>query len=109
MLGRRLLSALLALGLAVACSKQEPPREAPPADARRVDPSKAAKIGGRVNVEGHLPENAPIKMSGDPVCERAHTEGVLTETFVSENSCLGNVFVYVKSGLDKYYFDVPSE
>jgi plastocyanin len=111
MVSRRLLSALLALGLAAAaaCSKQEAPRQAPPADARRVDQSKAAKISGRVSVEGQLPENPRIPMSGDPICERAHTGGVTAGTFVSENGGLGNVFVYVKAGLDKYYFDVPSE
>ena len=109
MLNRRLAAAVLALGLAAACSKQEAPRQAPPADAKRVDAAKASKIGGRVTIDGPLPQNALIKMSGDPACERIHKDGVQAETFVGENGGLGNVFVYVKSGLDKYYFDVPTE
>ena len=109
MLSRRFVSAIVALGLAAACSKQEAPKQAPPADARRVDPAAAARISGRVTVEGQLPPNPTIKMGGDSACERAHKDGLTGETFVGENGGLGNVFVYVKSGLDKYYFDVPSE
>ena len=48
-------------------------------------------------------------MGGDAACERAHKDGLAAETFVGENGGLGNVFVYVKSGLDKYYFDVPTQ
>ena len=109
MFSRRFFSAIVALGLAAACSKQEAPKQAPPADAKRVDPAAAAKLSGRVTVEGQLPPNPPIKMGGDPACERAHRDGLAAETFVGENGGLGNVFVYVKSGLDKYYFEVPSE
>jgi plastocyanin len=106
---RRFAAVMLALALAGACSRQEPPRQAPPADARRVDAAKASKIGGRVTLDGPMPQNALIKMSGDPACERIHKDGVQAETFVGENGGLGNVFVYVKSGLDKYYFAVPTE
>ena len=110
MFTRRLLAGLFALGLAAACSKgQEAPKQAPPPDAKRVDPATAAKISGRVNLDGPLPENARLKMGGDPACERAHKDGATAETYVGENGGLGNVFVYVKSGLDKYYFDVPTQ
>jgi plastocyanin len=106
---RRLASVGLALLLAAACSKQEAPKQAPPPDAKRVDQSKAAKITGRAAFEGQLPQNARIKMDGDPKCERAHKDGADAQTYVGENGGVGNVFVYVKDGLGKYYFDVPSE
>src|SRR5687768_11513151 len=109
MFSRRFAAAVLALGLAAACSKQEAPRQAPPAGAKRVDAAKASKIGGRVAVDGQLPQNPRLNMGGDPKCERIHKDGIQAETFVGENGGLGNVFVYVKSGLDKYYFDVPTE
>ena len=109
MCSRRFAAAGLAIGLAAACSKQEAPRQAPPADAKRVDASKASKIGGRVTVDGQLPQNPKIKMGGDAACERAHKDGLAAETFAGESGGLGNVFVYVKSGLDKYYFDVPTQ
>jgi plastocyanin len=109
MLSRRLSAALVAVGLVAACSKEEAPKQAPPADASRVEQSTAAKVSGRVLVEGQLPPNPRLPMSGDPACERAHKGGAVAETFVGENGGLGNVFVYVKSGLGKYYFDVPSD
>jgi plastocyanin len=109
MFNRRFAAAVLALGLAAACSKQEAPRQEPPPDARRVDAAKASRIAGRVSIDGPLPQNPRLDMSGDPKCAQAHKDGMLAETFVGENGGLGNVFVYVKSGLDKYYFDVPTE
>jgi plastocyanin len=109
MIDRRFAAAVLALGLAAACSKQEAPRQPPPADARRVDAAKASKIAGRVTIDGPLPQNPLLEMGGDPACERLHKEEVRADTFVGENGGLGNVFVYIKSGLDKYYFDVPTE
>ena len=101
---------LSALVLAAGCSRQEQaPQRTPPADAQRVDAAKAATVAGRVVIEGPVPENPPLKMGGDPVCERAHPGGARAETFVSENGGLGNVFVYVKDGLGKYYFDTPTD
>src|SRR5215218_1268733 len=109
MASRRLASLGLVLALAAACSKQEAPKQTPPPDAKRVDSSTASKLAGRVTVEGQLPPNARIKMEGDPVCGRAHSGAVEAQTFVGENGGLGNVFVYVKDGLGKYYFGVPGD
>jgi plastocyanin len=103
-------AAAVALAVAAGCSGGEsaPPRTPPP-DAKRVDASKAATLTGRVTIDGAVPQNAPIKMSADPVCIREHKGGATLDTFVSENGGLGNVFVYVKDGLGAYYFDTPSE
>ena len=92
-----------------ACSRQEAPKRTPPPDAKRVDPATAGTLAGRVTVDGALPANIPIKLGGDPVCERAHKDGATSETYIGENGGLGNVFVYVKDGLGQYYFDVPGE
>jgi plastocyanin len=92
-----------------ACSREEASKRTPPPGARRVDPATAANLSGRVTVDGALPPNAPIKMSGDPVCEEAHKDGAASDTYIGENGGLGNVFVYVKDGLGQYYFDVPAE
>jgi hypothetical protein len=106
-----LIVAGLVLGLAAGCSRGEdaPPKATPPPDARRVDASKAGSLSGRVLLDGPLPRNAAIKMSGDPVCMRAHKDGASLETFVGENGGLGNVFVYVKDGLGGYYFEPPPD
>jgi len=99
--------ALLPVG--AGCSSQEAPKRTPPPDAKRVDSATAGNLAGRVTVDGALPPNAPINLGGDPICRQAHKDGATTETYVSENGGLGNVFVYVKDGLGNYYFDVPGE
>ncbi len=100
---------VVALLVAAACSREQPPQRTAPADAKRVDTATAGNVSGRVAIDGAVPPNAPIKLGGDPACERAHKGGARLDTFVSENGGLGNVFVYVKDGLGQYYFDVPSE
>jgi len=105
----KVLAVALATAAAAACGGGDsaPQRTAPP-DAKRVDAAKAANVTGRVTVEGPLPQNAPIEVSGDPVCLREHKDGLTFETFVSENGGLGNVFVYVKDGLGNYVYDPPT-
>jgi plastocyanin len=98
------------LALAGACSGQPPAdRAAPRADARRVDPSKAGRISGRVVIQGAVPENSRVSVASVPACARAHPDGVQLETSLAENGGLNNVFVYVKNGLGNYYFDTPAE
>ena len=96
---------------AAACSgesKQAAPA-GPPPGALRVDAAKAGSVAGRIIFEGAVPENALVKMAGDPACVRAHADGLRFEDFVVTNGGLDNVFVYVKDGLGKYYFDIPTE
>jgi hypothetical protein len=106
----RLCAAAAILTLSASCSGTEAPeRTAPPADARRVDASKAGSVAGRVVFDGPVPANAPVKLAADPFCVREHPNGATLETFVVGNGGLENVFVYVKDGLSNYYFDVPTE
>ena len=104
------LRPLAALLLLAACSgeKQAAP-SAPPANAKRVDESKAGNLAGRVTIEGTVPANPPIKIEADPYCAQQNPNGATLENFVLSNGGLENVFVYVKDGLDTYYFDVPAE
>jgi plastocyanin len=103
-----LAAMVIAVLMSAGCSRQEPPKRTASADAQRVDAAKAGTVTGRVAIDGPVPPNAPIKLEGDPVCARAHKDGATSETFVSENGGLGNVFVYIKDGLGKYFFDTPS-
>jgi plastocyanin len=103
------VSCLALLLVASGCSREQPPQRTAPPDAKRVDPATAGNVSGRVAIEGSVPQNAPLKLGADPICEQAHKGGATAETFVSENGGLGNVFVYVKDGLGQYYFDVPAE
>jgi plastocyanin len=77
----------------------------------KVDPATAADVKGTVTVDGAVPANVQIKMNADPVCARSVTTPQMTETYVvgADGKSLGNVFVYVKQGLEGMTFDPPSE
>ena len=99
-----------ALVLATACGgSHDAAPSSPPAGALRVDESKAATLAGRVAFEGTVPENAPVKMGGDPYCVTQNPNGAHLERFDVTDGGLNNVFVYVKDGLGNYYFDTPTE
>jgi plastocyanin len=104
------LFTLLAVALLVgACGGGEPasqptasaPAAAPPASAG------SATITGTVVYANGDPDQ-PIRMDADPVCAGLHDESVHTEQVVGDEGVLGNVFVYVKSGLTGSY-PPPSE
>jgi plastocyanin len=98
------------LVLAAACSGDEKSAtSAPPANAQRVDPLTAGTLVGRVNFEGTPPENPIVRMSADPMCIGANTDGMRFENYIVKDGGLDNVFVYVKDGLGTYHFDVPAE
>ena len=99
------LPLMLTLGVA-ACGGGSQPAPAPATSSRRrrqlrqsirqmPRPSQA-----RSRFEGALPANQPIRMNADPACVAANKGQTPTqETFVGEGGSLGNVFVYVQSGL----------
>ena len=91
----------------VACGGGEQPAQAPAtqepaaAPATTVDPASAATVAGKITLEGAAPANAPIRMNADPACVKANQgKTPAQETFVAEGGGLGNVFVYVQSGLN---------
>jgi plastocyanin len=98
---------MLTLGVAACGGGSQQPaqtpagQEQPPAAAATtVDPATAATISGKISLEGTPPANQPIRMNADPACVAANKgQAVTQQTFVSEGGGLGNVFVYVKSGL----------
>jgi len=50
-----------------------------------------------------------VKLSGDPMCTRAHASGLAFENYMVKDGGLDNVFVYVKNGLGNYHFDAPAQ
>jgi hypothetical protein len=110
----------VALATTLACgggsSETKPADAAAPAGAaaggggQKVDPATAGDVKGVVAFEGVAPKNEPIKMNADPVCVKENTTPQSQETYMvgADGKTLGNVFVYVKDGLDKYSFDTPS-
>ena len=108
----RFLRPVLAVFLltAVACSGGQEKASAPAnANAQRVDAATAGTIVGKVAFEGEAPKNPAIKMTGDPLCARAHPDGMIFENYVVKDGGLDNVFVYVKDGLGNYQFEAPAE
>jgi plastocyanin len=103
----------VAVGLAMAaaaCGGGQPaPAQAPPPDAKRVDPATAGSVSGRVSFEGAVPASSPVNLDSDPNCVRAHPNGMTSDSLVVNNGGLENVFVYVKDGLGSYYFDTPTD
>jgi plastocyanin len=108
--GLRLFFAVSAVAVCLGCQgQQEPAPSAPPANAKRVDESKAGTVVGRVTIEGAVPANPPIDLAADPYCASQNSSGATFENFVVSAGGLDNVFVYVKDGLGDYGFDVPTE
>jgi plastocyanin len=98
-----------------ACQKKEEvseqPTETPTAAAPTpIDQSTVGEVTGKVSFEGQKPKLARIMMDQDPVCVKKHSGPVSAEDGeVNSNGTLPNVFVYVKSGAEKYVFAPPSE
>jgi plastocyanin len=78
--------------------------------AAPIDEATAGNIEGKVTLTGTAPEMQVIQMTADPYCARANKSPVKTEfVVVGDDGALANVFVYVKKGLERRKFPVPSE
>ena len=105
----QLIGAAGLLAISTACGGQKDSAPAgPPPGALRVDESKSGNVAGRVVFDGAAPQNAAVKLAGDPYCAGQHPNGDTLETFVTSGGGLENVFVYVKDGLGNYYFEPPT-
>lgn len=83
----------------------------PPAPVAPFDPATAGAISGTVYFQGTAPELGTLRMTSDPFCAKQHAtpprQGFLV--LGEDGKTLGNVFVYIKSGLEGRTFPVPSE
>lgn len=116
-LTRSFLRAALAVAtvaLLSACNSTPKTTAAPAAPAgggKHVDPATAGEISGRVTFTGTPPKPQAINMGIDAGCMQGQTKPAALENVeVGPNGGLGNVFVYVKDGVDpSYSFDVPTD
>jgi plastocyanin len=75
-----------------------------------IDQATVGSISGKVSFQGAKPKTPRIMMDQDPVCVQKHSGPVMVEDgAVNGNGTLPNVFVYVKSGVEKYTFAVPTQ
>ncbi len=80
-------------------------------DAKPWDPKAGtATIEGKVVFKGEPSRRRPVDMGSDPKCAAHHPEPMLDESsIVGDGGGLQNVFVHVKSGLEKWTFTPPTE
>jgi plastocyanin len=72
--------------------------------------ASAGTITGTITYDGPIPKFKEIKMDADPICLTHHNAPVYPQTLLlGDNQTLGNVFVYVKSGLPKTAYPPPAE
>jgi len=108
-----LLVLCCSLALLVACGGggeegEEESSETPAEAAPAVDTANAGGVKGVVNYSG--PDgDTPIAMNADPNCLALHSTPVDTGKYLVKDGKLGNVFVYVKTGLEGKTFPAPTE
>jgi plastocyanin len=94
----------------VACGGGEKTAEtpAPAAAAPAADMANGGTVSGTIAYTGPDPDT-PIAMNADPVCLGLHKTPVDTNKVEVKDGKLGNVFIYVKTGLEGKTFPVPAE
>ena len=103
------LASLLVLATA-ACGgggSDAPAEPAAPA-APAFDPATAGSVMGTINLEGTPPPAETIRMNSDPACVELATDAETEYYVVGASGGLGNVFVYVKEGLEGRTFPAAS-
>lgn len=76
---------------------------------KRVDPATAGTIAGRVTFSGQPPAPAALRVDADPACTSNGNTVTDESLLVAGDGGIKNAFVYVKTGLEDYAFDSPSE
>ena len=104
---------VLVILFAVSCGGsdvQEAPEEAQAVpSAAPIDPASAGSVSGLITLEGVAPEAENIRMNSDPVCVSAASDSQTNYYVVGEDGTFGNVFVYVKEGLEGRTFPPATE
>jgi hypothetical protein len=124
-LSAKVVAIFLVLTLAggTGCQEQSPNRSGPtiaptptPVTWFQPDPATVGHIAGRVLIEGRLPRSAQpsiVDMDGDPLCDALHPvplrEEIVPTRKASDGMRLGQVFVYLRDGLEGKRFAPPTE
>jgi hypothetical protein len=107
----KVLTIHLALGAALAlagCARNESSEPELAAPAATVDLSTAGSITGTVTLDGPPPAPRKIIMSAGPECAKLSPSLTYPQVVIGDDSTLANVVVYIKSGLGRYRFDMPT-
>jgi hypothetical protein len=110
-----IFTALLIVSLAGCGKKEETTTEAPSETTTAppptlIDQATVGEVDGKITFDGAKPKQQRIMMDQDPVCVQKHSTPVVAEDGgVNDNGTLPNVFVYVKTGAEKYTFAPPAD
>ena len=107
---KRLFAATLIMAtvlLVSSCGAE--PIEIPERTPTPIDAATLGTIFGTVEFSGEIPESVSIAMGGFPGCLISHAELPQDESVLVEDGRLGNVFVYIREGLEGKVFPVPTE
>ena len=79
------------------------------AGSKTVDAATAGTVKGKIVCEGEAPSPKEIAVKGKPECAALHAGGkIASEELLVQDGKLQNAFVYVKSGLEEYRFEMPA-
>ena len=84
------------------------PAGAPVTPSAAIDEATVGGVRGMVMLQGTAPAPEVIRMNSDPVCLKQATDTNTEYFLVGDGGHLGNVFVYVKQGLEGRKFPVPT-
>ncbi len=104
-----ILISIAAIAAAVACNPRSdvPPVSIIPdgggAAANAVGETGTSTVSGTITLAGMPPAAETIRMNSDPVCVKEATNTQTDYYVVGDGGALGNVFVYVKEGLEGSY------
>ncbi|MEO6445154.1 MAG: carboxypeptidase regulatory-like domain-containing protein [Gemmatimonadaceae bacterium] len=108
---KRILICGLALAVAACGGSKEGGEEAAPAAGAAASAALGGgSVTGHVAFSGAVPANPSIDMSAETVCKDKYPDAPVDPVVMVTDGKLGNVVVYVKSGLpDGQTYPVPSE
>jgi plastocyanin len=106
-----LLPLMAAVAVVAACGGSPSSAPAAGGPATTIDPATAALVNGRVRYEGVAPAAEVVRISGDKDCVSLSgtAEQSAGAVLLGADNALQNVFVYVKSGLEKATFPIPND
>jgi hypothetical protein len=98
--------ALFVLALALGCDGKSSDSD-PVVTPTVIDPETAGTVKGKVLFKGTPPANPKLPVGGNPECSAHYSGPAFDPVVLTKNGALQNVFVYVKSGLEKQVFAWP--
>jgi plastocyanin len=89
-------------------NSEQPKKVASTKALTSVDPATAATIRGAIHFIGSAPAPVEIDMAMDPGCTISTKQPNVSQQYVVNKGGLGNVYVYVKEGLEGKQFAVSA-